>query len=349
MMMMHLLLLFVLIVECSSWGNINVSVDQKGGYQISIGDRVWLRSARTAIHVDNKWYSSDDDSLPLINITSGSGFDPQLGDYRDFQLNYDLARGGIHTIIVGHIRDWYSISGISFHLDTGDQILTNTVPLGMNDIRTVFPSFHIEQIDDGDQRGYFTFEGEMAGDDKKHAGRWISSSQIVESGIESGPIVIFNLTQQGEGDLLILSPFSQFMSSSFVQTNTSTLEYGVLGSILSIPSNYNHSMMVFYSPNGINLGIREWGQMMQKEYNRTQKYRSADLTINYLGYYTDNGGYYYYNTEKGVNYEETMVDIRQRLALPIHYLQLDSWWYFKGAGDGVSKWIARPDIFPDGL
>ncbi|CAF1399023.1 unnamed protein product [Adineta ricciae] len=346
---MHLLLLFVLIVECSSWGNINVSVDQKGGYKISIGDRVWLRSARTAIYVDNKWYSSDDGSLPLINVTSGSGFDPQLGDYRDFQLNYDLARGGIHTIIVGHIRDWYSISGISFYLDTGDQILTNTVPLGMNDVRTVFPSFHIEQIDDGDQRGYFTFEGEMAGDDKKHAGRWIPSNQIVEAGIESGPIVVFNLTQQGEGDMLVLSPFSQFMSSSFVQTNTSTLEYGVLGSILSIPSNYNHSMMVFYSPNGINLGVREWGQLMQKEYNRTQKYRSADLTINYLGYYTDNGGYYYYNTEKGVNYEETMVDIRQRLALPIHYLQLDSWWYFKGAGDGVSKWIARPDIFPDGL
>ncbi|CAF1238587.1 unnamed protein product [Adineta ricciae] len=347
--MMRLFVLFLLIVECSSWGNIRVTVDEKGGYNISIGDRVWLRSSRTAIHVDNKWYSSDDNSLPFTDLSYGSGFDPKLGDYRDFQLSYDLVRGGIHTKMVGHIRDWYSASGISFHLDTGDQILPNTMPLDMNDVRTVFPSFFIEQIDEKDERGYFTFQGTMAGDDEKHAGRWTSSSQIVQSGIGSGPIVVFNLTQKGEGDLLVLSPFSHFMSSSFSQTKQNTLEYGVMGSILSIPANYNHSMMVFYSPNGINQGIRAWGQMMQKEYNRTQKYRSSDLTNNYLGYYTDNGGYYYYNTEKGLNYEETMVDIRHRLQLPIHYLELDSWWYYKGQGDGTSQWTARPNIFPDGL
>ncbi|UJR07070.1 hypothetical protein I4U23_011358 [Adineta vaga] len=348
--MMHFLLLFLLLIaECSSWGNINVSVDQKGGYNISIGDRVWLRSSRTAMYVDNKWYSSDDNSLPLINISYTSGFDPSLGDYRDFQLIYDLVRSGIHTKIVGHIRDWYSVSGISFHLDTGDQILSNTIPLDMNEVRTVFPSFHIEQIDEKDQRGYFTFEGGMSGDDEKHAGRWNPSNTIIKSGITAGPLVLFNLTQQGQGDLLILSPFSQFMSSSFSQTKNNTLEYGVMGSIISIPSNYTHSMMVFYSANGINTGFREWGKMMQTEYNRTQKYRSSDLTINYLGYYTDNGAYYYYNTEKGLNYEETIVNIRHNISLPIHYLQIDSWWYYKGQGDGVSQWIARPDIFPDGL
>jgi hypothetical protein len=119
--------------------------------------------------------------------------------------------------------------------------------------------------------------------------------------------------------------------------------------MLSIPANYNHSMIIFYSSNGINEGIRQWGETMQREYNRTNQHRLNDLTINSLGYYTDNGGYYYYNTEKGINYEETMVNVRHQVPLPFHYIQLDSWWYYKGIGDGVSQWTARPDIFPDGL
>lgn len=149
--------------------------------------------------------------------------------------------------------------------------------------------------------------------------------------------------------MLVLSPFSQFMASSFSQTNNHTLEYGVMGSMLSIPSNYSHSMMVFYSANGINEGMREYGQLMQKEYSRTNKHRLNDLTINYLGYYTDNGGFYYYNTEKGFNYEETMVNVHHQVALPFKYIELDSWWYCKGVNGGVSQWTARPDIFPDGL
>jgi hypothetical protein len=122
-----------------------------------------------------------------------------------------------------------------------------------------------------------------------------------------------------------------------------------MGSMLAIPPNYNHSMIIFYSSHGINEGIRQFGQTMQKAYNRTNQHRLNDLTINYLGYYTDNGGYYYYNTEQGMNYEETIVNVHHQIPLPFHYIELDSWWYYKGSGNGVSYWTARPDIFPDGL
>ncbi|CAF1203111.1 unnamed protein product [Adineta steineri] len=347
---MHVLVLLLLIVGCWGSGNIDVLVDGKGGYNITINNRVWLRSSRTAIYVDNKWYSSDDNSLPLTGISHGSGFDPYLGNYTDIQLTYDLVRGGIHTDIVGHIRNWYSSSAISFQLETGNQTLINTVPLNMDHVRTIFPSFHVEEIDQNDERGYFTFEGEMVGNNKKHAGRWNSRSKVIKSGgMESGPMVLFNLTQKGEGDILVLSPFSRFMATSLSQTNRNILDYGIIGSMLSIPVNYNHSMIISYSSNGINQGIREWGQIMQKAYNRTSQHRVNDLTINYLGYYTDNGAYYYYKTEKGMNYEETIVNIRHQIPLPFHYIQLDSWWYYKGMDDGVSQWTARPDIFPDGL
>jgi hypothetical protein len=188
----------------------------------------------------------------------------------------------------------------------------------------------------------------MTGDGDKHAGIWNSSSKVVYSGMRSGPIVIFNQTQRGEGDILVLSPFSRFMATSLTQTNN-TLEYGVMGSMLSITPNYNHSLIVFYSSKGINEGVREWGQTMQKAYNRTNQYRLNDISINNLGYYTNNGGYYYYHTEDGVNYEKTMLDVRRNISLPFHYIEIDSWWYHKGIGDGVSEWVARQDIFPDGL
>jgi hypothetical protein len=192
----------------------------------------------------------------------------------------------------------------------------------------------------------------MAGDGDKHAGRWNSSNTVIKFGMRDGPVVLFNLTQQGEGDVLVLSPFSHFMATSLSQRNNtrdSILEYGVMGSMSSIPANYMHSFIVFYFPRGVNEGLREWGQTMQKAYNRTNQHRLNDLTINYLGYYTDNGGYYYYNTEQGMNYETTMINVAHQIPLPFHYIQLDSWWYFKGLKGGVSQWTALPDIFPDGL
>ncbi len=156
---MRLFLFLFLIAGC--WCDIKVSIDDKGGYRISINDNTWLRSSRTALYADNKWYSSDDGTLPLTDISYDQGNDPNLGGWNETQLNYDLARNGTHTTVVGRIRQWHETSAVTFHLDTGDQILTNTIPLDMEHVRTVFPSFDIEQIGKDDQRGYFTFEGKI--------------------------------------------------------------------------------------------------------------------------------------------------------------------------------------------
>jgi hypothetical protein len=139
---------------------VRVSVDEKGGYNISINNQVWLRSSHTAIYVDDRWYSSDVNTLPLKDISYAEGNDPNLGSWNETQLNYDLVHSGIHRKIVGSIRQWKSISAITFHLNTGDQIMSSTVPLNANSVRTAFPGFHIEKINMDDQRGFFRFEGE---------------------------------------------------------------------------------------------------------------------------------------------------------------------------------------------
>ena len=49
------------------------------------------------------------------------------------------------------------------------------------------------------------------------------------------------------------------------------------------------------------------------------------------------------------DYQDTLLAIQayhRKIALPVHYYQLDSWWYYKGDDHGVAYYRARPDVFP---
>ena len=157
---MHLLV-FLLFTIVSCFGNIQVLIDQKGEYNITINNKLWLRSARTAIYVDDRWYATDNNSLPLLNITTGQGTDPYLGNWNETKLSYNLIRKQTSTTIVAHIRQWSVVPAFTFHLETGDTPLSCEMPLNFEDVRTVFPSFYIEKVDINDQRGYFTVGGDV--------------------------------------------------------------------------------------------------------------------------------------------------------------------------------------------
>ena len=82
---------------------------------------------------------------------------------------------------------------------------------------------------------------------------------------------------------------------------------------------------------------------------------------------SDNGAFYYYQTEghtagKPVaepnapgpwkTYEDTLIDVKvyaDSVQIPYKYVLLDSWWYYRGVGAGVSDWVGRPDVFPHGM
>ncbi|CAF3069093.1 unnamed protein product [Rotaria sp. Silwood2] len=342
-------ILFLLILYRLSLSDINVSIDnKKAEYNIIINNQIWLRSSYTRIYNNNQWLTSKDGSLLLIDSYLKQGYDFILGEFNETFFIYNFNLNNKSSNVTGRIRQWKSIPAITFHFDNNLIYLNNDIRLNIDQVQTVFPSFYIEKIDKDDHRAYFTFGGMMMGDLEKHAGTWDSTTRFIKNGISGGPIIIFNSSEYGHGDSIIISPFSQFMSTS-LSININILEYGYIGSIKSIPINSSNSLIIYYSSNGINQLMEQWGITMQKSFNRTNKYRLNDLTINYLGYYTDNGAYYYYNTQSNMTYEQTIINIKENLSIPIHYIQLDSWWYYKGLGDGVKQWIARPNIFPDGL
>ena len=157
---MRLVVFVLLLVHCAC--DIQVSVDRtKGQYSITIGDKVWLQSSRVAIYADDRWYSANDSSLPLIDIREVEGTDPNLGNWNETQLIYGLNRSGTVTNVTGTIRQWHSHPAITCHFDTGNKELTNQKLLDKNQIRTIFPSFNIEQNTSTENLGYFTFQGKQ--------------------------------------------------------------------------------------------------------------------------------------------------------------------------------------------
>src|SRR4051812_34087726 len=92
------------------------------------------------------------------------------------------------------------------------------------------------------------------------------------------------------------------------------------------------------------------GSLLRTTYNKPAW--TDDFTVNKLGYNTDNGAYYYYNTEPNKNYEDTLIDVYRYAvnnSIPYGWFLLDSWWYYRGKLNGVKNWTARPDVFPNGM
>jgi hypothetical protein len=97
----------------------------------------------------------------LVGITTAQGIDPNLGGWNETKLTYNLVRSGKTTPIVARIRQCSLVSVFTFDLETGDVTLTTERALDINSVRKVFPSFLIETLDENDERGYFTVEGEV--------------------------------------------------------------------------------------------------------------------------------------------------------------------------------------------
>ena len=156
---MRLLVFLLLIVAC--WCDVRISVDQTGAYNITVNNQLWLRSSRTAIYADDRWYSTETNSLPIVSIVEAQGTDPYLGSWNETRITYNLVRNQTTTQPIASIRQWSAAPAFTFHFDVGDIALTNKIALDFEQIRTVYPSFNIEKTDANDQRGYFTFGGEQ--------------------------------------------------------------------------------------------------------------------------------------------------------------------------------------------
>src|ERR1051326_2862763 len=168
-----------------------------------------------------------------------------------------------------------------------------------------------------------------------------------------GPLVEFD----NEARTFILSPASNFMIAG-TSLEPGEMTSGISPKIQSLPAGFIHRTLLVVDK-GINQGFETWGHALSDLQGKVRPANDADLTLSRLGYWTDNGASYYYKFEDKLGYEKTLLAIRDEFhskGIPLGYLQLDSWFYPKGAmaswknrADGIYEYEASPTLFPEGL
>jgi len=178
-------------------------------------------------------------------------------------------------------------------------------------------------------------------------------------------------------DAFLVSPADHFMIARMTGAKTGQLLSGMNPGVHALPSGFHHRTLLVLGK-GINRVWDAWGRALTDLQGKKRPSNDADVGLKYLGYWTDNGGTYYYNFDRQKGYEKTLLDLMayyQKKGLPFHYLQLDSWWYPKTftspagkkpeqphprnpnmptAGQwnrygGMLAYKADPYVFPDGL
>ncbi|HEX9459253.1 MAG TPA: hypothetical protein VGA84_08925 [Thermoanaerobaculia bacterium] len=173
-----------------------------------------------------------------------------------------------------------------------------------------------------------------------------------------GPWVNFD----DAGHSFILSPASDFMVASLHRTPAGELESRINARIPTIPRGLAHRTLLVVA-NGINRAFDDWGHALTDLNGKSRPANDADPMLKSLGYWTDNGAGYYYDFESSLGYTGTLLAIKDQFAkagVALGYMQIDSWWYPKGEQgnwnhyppwlpEGIKRYEAHPDVFPNGL
>lgn len=160
------------------------------------------------------------------------------------------------------------------------------------------------------------------------------------------------------GNTFMLSPASNFMVAATTRGDNLEISSGIHSRIATLPAGFTHQTILVVE-RGINKAFETWGGVMTELQGKSRPANDADKSLAYLGYWTDAGATYYYSFEPALGYEGTLLALRDEFlqkGTPLAYMQLDSWFYPKGASvdwkntsAGIYRYEADHTLFPQGL
>lgn len=136
----------------------------------------------------------------------------------------------------------------------------------------------------------------------------------------------------------ILSPAAHFMVAS-TGVSGGVLSSGISPQIATLPAGFTQQSLLVVD-DGIGHTFDTWGNLLTGLTGKVRPANDADVTLSHLGYWTDAGSSYYYTTEPGLSYQETLTAVKadfDHQGIALGYMQLDSWFYPKGADDSWSS------------
>lgn len=167
-----------------------------------------------------------------------------------------------------------------------------------------------------------------------------------------GPVVLYS----DDFDVLVVSPLDHF-HGTILKPEEGKVRLALHGDLEEVPPGFVQRYLVVQGK-GIGATLAAWGDRMLEDRGRQRADRYADPALSTLGYWTDNGAYYYYRTEEGKTFEETLLAVKaeaDQRGIPYGHLQLDSWFYPKrkepgsAIWGGTVTWEPLAEAFPRGL
>jgi hypothetical protein len=172
-----------------------------------------------------------------------------------------------------------------------------------------------------------------------------------------GPWVFFD----DRANTFIFSPASHYMNAELSLGPQRELVSGIAADGDVIPQGFEATTALVVAT-GVNRAFETWGQFLTDLSGKKRPANDADVSLKYLGYWTDHGAAYYYRFKETLGYAGTLLAVRDQfrdMSIPLGYVQLDSWFYPKGQegtwrsgdplGGGTYRYEASRELFPDGL
>ena len=114
---------------------------------------------------------------------------------------------------------------------------------------------------------------------------------------------------------------------------------GISAQVMEIPKGFEHETVIVVGEGITNVILDEWSSRLQSKYHTSRFDGDKDIVTAYLGYWTDNGAYYYGDDWPGATTPsqnlsccslDKFKEVRQgldKVNIPIRYMQMDDWWY----------------------
>lgn len=338
-------------------------------YDVLVDGSVWLRGGGPAFHLNSRWWEAGA-GLTLHSKETETGIDPQLGRFS--ALSAEWSAGGVRVVTIWRVHP----SAITFTQEFPDGANGTAIPQlpawkpgdiavtdDINQLVTAFPRFQTGNFSGRlSELGYFSFryfwDLEMTGGNGGGLGGDFNRDGAAYGGV---PLLLHDRDTLRS---IVLSPIENFKVAFTAQTKQpplgDDLACGIHGRVRSIPPGFNHTTILFSDASqrrGVRLALLGWGDVLLARNRKPRTPPSPSIQQTHLGYGTATGAYYWYRTESGASYEETMRAIQSSHishGLSVGWYEIDSWFYFKagnstGEDGGCREWKARPDIFPHGL
>lgn len=316
------------IFEDSRYFSVNIKINHENGiFNIQFGKNDLLKNGSIKLRYDDKVVSNlskNNQMKPELQLISIEKFEEKdfLGEHELFTLKFTLKNHD--SPIIANIKYYFNENFLTFKITIPFEI-KNENKKEISNLLVSFPTF--ENFSTCTK--ILTF---------RHV---IFCPPAKNFKFTSSPVTFYD----DRLNCFIISPLKDFLNLGFAKDKNGVIYCGVQGEIESLPVDYDQEFIMIFEK-GINKAFEKLGEILLK-YNRVKrKDLYSDVVTSYLGFWTDNGAYYYYKTEKSMNYEQTLIAIKkyfEKNKIPIKYYNFDSWWYLKHTNKFLTT-IFRPIV-----